>query len=69
MTAILAAAWAVCCCKQRRAGRKEYALEEADYQRQRTELLEYRKQMNGGAFAMQGGGRPAMPPPARLSKF
>ena len=69
---LLAVLWGVCCCKQRRAGRRERAVEDANWDKGAAELVEYRKQMAAGRFAQSGGGggggMPASPPRV-MSKF
>ena len=53
-------AFAFCCIKQRRAGRKERQLADQEYEKQTAELLNYRAEMNrsrtmGAAGAAAGG--------------
>jgi hypothetical protein len=43
---------AFCCIKQRRAGKREHAALLADEQKEAAELQEYKRQMQGGKFAM-----------------
>jgi hypothetical protein len=45
-----------CCIKQRRAGKKEHAALLADEQKEAAELQEYKRQMQGGKFAMGSSG-------------
>jgi hypothetical protein len=44
-----------CCIKQRRAGKREHAALLADEQKEAAELQEYKRQMQGGKFAMGSG--------------
>jgi hypothetical protein len=53
--AILLLLMAFCCVKQRRAGRKEHAALLAGEEKEAAELQEYKRQMQGGKFAMGGG--------------
>ncbi|KAF1355958.1 hypothetical protein EJ07DRAFT_130466 [Lizonia empirigonia] len=48
--AILLCLLAFCCIKQRRAGKKEHAALLAGEQKEAAELLEYKRQMQGGKF-------------------
>lgn len=43
--AIILVAWAFCCIKQRRAGKREGALVEAAYEKDTAELMRYRGEM------------------------
>ena len=65
---LLALAWTICCCKARRSGRRERAIEEANWDKRNQELMEYRRQMAAGRFGQGGGGGIATPPPT-FSKF
>ncbi|KAI9736297.1 MAG: hypothetical protein M1834_001183 [Cirrosporium novae-zelandiae] len=53
--ALLMALFAFCCIKQRRAGRKEAALHDAEMEKGAAELMEYRSRMANGGYAMVGG--------------
>ena len=51
-------ALAFCCVKQRRAGRREWAEQERQSEKEAAELLEYKRQMAQGRFGQGSeGGR------------
>jgi hypothetical protein len=54
--AVLLCIMAFCCVKQRRAGKREHAALLANEQKEAAELQEYKRQMQGGKFAMGSGG-------------
>lgn len=41
--------------KQRKLGRRERAIEDAQWEKNNAEMLSYRKQMASGAFGIAGG--------------
>jgi hypothetical protein len=54
--AILMLIMGFCCIKQRRAGKREHAALLASEQKEAAELQEYKRQMQGGKFAMGSAG-------------
>lgn len=44
------------CIKQRRAGRREKALEDQEWEKQQSELVQYRHQMKRGYYAVSSSG-------------
>ncbi|KAF1815148.1 cell wall glucanase [Eremomyces bilateralis CBS 781.70] len=58
---LLAMTW--CCIRQRRAGKKERIIADAEFAKGENELMDYRRHMQNGGFAMQGGVGHAPPQP------
>lgn len=54
--ALLALIGAFCCFKQRGLGRRERAIEDAQWEKRLNDLTAYRRQMAAGHFAAGAGG-------------
>ncbi|KAF2097914.1 cell wall glucanase [Rhizodiscina lignyota] len=53
---VLLAILTFCCIKQRRAGRRERAIADAEFEKGAAELMDYRRKMSEGGFASGGYG-------------
>lgn len=63
--AVVAITW--CCIVQRRAGRRERAAFDHEFEKGQNELMDYRRKMQAGGFSQAGGygqAAPAIPPTA-----
>jgi hypothetical protein len=54
-----------CCFKQRKLGRRERAIEDAQWEKEQASMIAYRKQMSSGGFGRASVYSPAPQTPSR----